>query len=193
MFRSGAVDTAEHTAQPWRIHQIADDFQVLDVWALPTPGGPEDFPRLVDLLSTFEPRQVPVLVRALLGARTLLGKVFRLDQADTGLGARVPTLRDRLPADLRDASTSPGAHTTTFVPLYRTDDEAALEIANRTMHGVVHLGWVAEADEVFRGQLAILVRPNGTLGIAYLKAIAPFRHLIVYPMMMRAIAKAWRE
>ena len=41
--------------------------------------------------------------------------------------------------------------------------------------------------------MAVLVRPNGVLGPAYLAAIAPFRHLIVYPLMMRDIGRAWRE
>ena len=38
-----------HTSQPWRIHAIAPDFRIEDVWALPTPGGPSDFARLVQL------------------------------------------------------------------------------------------------------------------------------------------------
>jgi len=33
-------DTA-HTSRPWRIHEIAADFRLEDVWALPTPGGPD--------------------------------------------------------------------------------------------------------------------------------------------------------
>ena len=28
-----------HTSRPWRIHELARDFRVEDVWALPTPGG----------------------------------------------------------------------------------------------------------------------------------------------------------
>ena len=39
-------DTA-HTSRPWRIHELTRDFRLEDVWALPTPGGPDDFPRLV--------------------------------------------------------------------------------------------------------------------------------------------------
>ena len=35
-----------HTSRPWRIHELAPDFRLEDVWALPTPGGPDDFPRL---------------------------------------------------------------------------------------------------------------------------------------------------
>ena len=31
-------DTA-HVSRPWRIHEIARDFELEDLWALPTPGG----------------------------------------------------------------------------------------------------------------------------------------------------------
>jgi hypothetical protein len=41
--------------------------------------------------------------------------------------------------------------------------------------------------------MTVLVRPNGALGVAYLAAIAPFRHLMVYPLMMRDIGRAWRQ
>jgi hypothetical protein len=36
-----------HTSWPWRIHEFTRDFRLEDVWALPTPGGPDDFPQLV--------------------------------------------------------------------------------------------------------------------------------------------------
>jgi hypothetical protein len=36
-----------HTSRPWRIHELTRDFRLEDRWALPTPGGPDDFPRLV--------------------------------------------------------------------------------------------------------------------------------------------------
>ena len=68
-----------------------------------------------------------------------------------------------------------------------------MEIANQTVHGVLHVGWVPDATGGYRAQMAVLVRPNGMLGNAYLAAIAPFRHLIVYPLMMRDIGRAWRE
>jgi Protein of unknown function (DUF2867) len=37
------------------------------------------------------------------------------------------------------------------------------------------------------------VRPNGLLGAGYLAAIRPFRRLIVYPLMLRDIARKWPE
>ena len=166
---------------------------MLDVWALPTPGGPDDFPRLVRLWSTFDPGRTSPVVRSLFAIRWTIGRLLGLDGPGSGLGARVSPLRDRLPADLRDAPTELTRDGSEFVPLYVTDDEFAMEIANQTVHGVLHVGWVPDAAGSYRGQMAVLVKPNGVLGAGYLAAIAPFRHLIVYPLMMRDIGRAWHE
>lgn len=193
MFGSRPLDATEHTRRPWRIHEFTREFRVLDVWALPTPGGPDDFSQLVHLWSSFNPGRGSIVVRALFAIRWSLGRMLRLDTPETGFGGRVTTIRDRLTPDLRDCSTELAGADSPFVPLYVTDDEFAMEIANRTVHGVLHVGWVADAAGGHRGQMAVLVRPNGILGNAYLAAIAPFRHLIVYPLMMRDIARAWRQ
>jgi hypothetical protein len=78
-------------------------------------------------------------VRALFAIRWTVGRLLGWDRPDAGLGSRVPTLRDRLPADLRAASSGPNVGP--FTSLYQLDDEWAAEIANRTMHGVMHIGW----------------------------------------------------
>jgi len=189
MFGSAHLATAEHTRQPWRIHEIAKDFRVLDVWALPTPGGQDDFPRLVRLMTDFDPAETSVVVRALFAIRWTLGRMFGLDDQETGLGARVGSLRDRLPSDLADPPSDLDAHL--FTPLYLTHNELALEMANQTVHGLMHIGWVADETGGYRGQMAVLVKPNGPLGAAYLTAIAPFRHLLVYPLMLRDVGRAW--
>jgi hypothetical protein len=36
------------------------------------------------------------------------------------------------------------------------------------------------------------VKPNGLLGSAYMAAIRPFRHLFVYPAVMRQVEREWR-
>lgn len=183
-----------HTSHPWRIHELTPDFRVEDVWALPTPGGPGDFPRLLRLASSLDPAQSPsAAVRALFAIRWKIGGLLGWDEPGTGLGSRVPTLRDRLPADLRDGPSGPSPEALPFSPLYLADDEYAAEIANGTMHGVLHLGWVPDESGGYRGQMAVLVKPNGRRGEAYMAAIAPFRHLIVYPRMMRELGRAWRR
>jgi hypothetical protein len=182
---------AAHTSRPWRIHELTPDFEVEDVWALPTPGGPDDFGRLVDQFTgTDFPAGAPLVVRVLWETRAKLGRLFGWDDESTGIGSRVPTLRDRLPADLRDAPTGPEVSELPFVPLYRTDDEWAGEMANSTCQAVLHLSWVPDGDG-YRGQMAILVKPNGRLGAAYMLAIKPFRYLFVYPALLRVIGRGW--
>ena len=180
-----------HTSRPWRIHEFAPDFHVEDVWALPTPGEKDDFPALVRGATALEPSESSSgAVRALFALRWKLGEVFGWDDDDAGLGARVPTLSDRLPADLRETAPTPGS-SLPFKPLYLLEDEYAAEIANRTVHGVMHLGWVPSPDGGYRGQMAVLVKSNGFFGAAYMSAIAPFRHLIVYPTIIREVEREW--
>ena len=180
-----------HTSRPWRIHEITEDFRLEDVWALPTPGGGGDFPWLVALLAVSDPSQMSSAAgRALFALRWKLGELFGWDDEDGGSG---PTLRDRLPADLRDAPPGPQSEALPFSPLYLTDEEWAAEIANRTVHGVMHVGWVPDGDGGFRGQMAVLVKPNGRLGAAYMAAITPFRYLVVYPAMLREIGRRWSD
>jgi hypothetical protein len=57
------------------------------------------------------------------------------------------------------------------------------------MHGVLHLGWVPDHTGGYRSQMAVLVKPNGRFGTAYMAAIRPLRHLIVYPTLMREIER----
>ena len=182
-----------HTSRPWRIHEITRDFRLEDVWALPGVGGPDDFARLVQRFASYDPSQSSsCAVRTLFAIRLKLGELLGWDDADAGLGSRVPTLRDRLPADLRDGPSGPESDALPFTSLYLTDDEWAAEGANRTMHGVIHIGRVPDDAGGFRAQMAVLVKPNGLLGAAYMAAIRPFRHLIVYPQIMREVRRKWR-
>jgi Protein of unknown function (DUF2867) len=181
-----------HTSRPWRIHELTPDFRLEDVWALETPGGRDDFPRLVEGLASGDPAAgASPAGRALWAIRRKLGELLGWDRPEAGVGARVQTLRDRLPADLRDAP-GPTFASAPFTSLYMTGDEWAAEVANRTVHGVVHVGWVPDGAGAYRGQMAILVKPNGLLGTAYMTAIRPFRHLVVYPELMRRIEREWR-
>ena len=187
------LPSTAHTSRPWRIHELTRDFRLEDVWALPTPGGPGDFPRLVQLMASFDPSQSSSgAVRTLFAIRWKVGELLGWDTPDAGLGSRMPSLRDRLPVDLRERPSGPDSDELPFSPLYLIEDEWAVETVNRTVHGVLHLGWVPEGTGGYRGQMAVLVKRNGVLGTAYMAAIAPFRHLIVYPPMLRELEREWR-
>jgi hypothetical protein len=153
-----------HSARPWRIHEIAPDFRLEDVWALPTPGQREDFPRLVEWLAS---RDNPsgasssAPVRALWAVRWAIGKALCWDGPDAWRGAAPPSIRPRLPQDLLAAGPGPQFGGLPCASLYPLDDEWAAEIANRTVHGILHLGSVPDERGGYHGQMAVLVKPNG--------------------------------
>ena len=185
------LPNAAHTSRPWRIHELTPDFRLEDVWALPTPGGPDDLPRLVRQMTSGDPADGASRAgRALWAIRWKLGKLLGWDRADPG--SKRPTLRDRLPADLRERPAGPDFEAAPFTPVYLLEDEWAAEIVNRTVHGVMHIGWVEGDTGGYRGQMAVLVKPNGRLGAVYMAAIRPFRHLIVYPPLLREIERDWQ-
>lgn len=183
-----------HTSRPWRIHQIAPDFQVEDVWALPTPGGPDDFPRLVEQTVSGDnfPEGAPLLVRVVWAARWKIGSVFGWDRPKSGLGTRVASLRDRLPDEMREAPKGPESAGFPLTPVYLLKDEWAAELANGTVHTIMHMGWVPDESGGYRGQMTVLVKPNGRFGAVYMAAIKPFRLWLVYPALMREIERSWR-
>ena len=187
-----SLTNSAHTSRPWRIHELTRDFRLEDVWALPTAGGPGDFPRLVRLIASGNPAKGSSrAARTLWAIRWKVGELLGWDSPDAGVGSRVPTLRDRLPADLRDAPSGPDFDP--FTSLYLLEDEFAAEMANRTVHGVMHLGWIPDGTGGYHAQMAVYVKPNGLLGRGYMAAIKPFRHLIVYPRILRQIDREWRS
>jgi len=183
-----------HTEQPWRIHELTRDFRTEDVWSFRTPGaGPDDFPVMLAALRAgggFAGQSAPV--RFLFSLRWKLGALFGWDKPAAGLGTRVQSLRDRLPADLRgtaDADTGG----TPLIPVYELADEAVRELANKTVHTLMHLGWVPAGNGDHELRMAVLVKPNGRFGRLYMGVIAPFRYLIVYPALTRQWERAWRD
>ena len=188
--RQYRLPKAAHTSQPWRIQEIAPDFQLEDVWALPTPGGRDDFRKLVQTFS--QPARMSFLAESLMTLRWKFGALFGWDNPGAGIGSRVHTLRERLPTDLLEASPMPDNPAIPFKSVYLTNNEWAREIANSTVHAVMHIGWVADGRGGYRGQMAVLVKPNGLFGKIYMAIIKPFRYLFVYPSLIQSIKRRWQ-
>ncbi len=197
------IPNEEHESRPWRIGEIVPDFTLEDAWALPARGGAADFQTLVDLLLASDPRTAESRpTRALWALRDKLGGWLDLGRisapSSEGGGGELaipgtaePSLAGRLPDDLRDSATGVRFRSLPFVPLYRTDDEFAAEISNKTVHGVMHLGWVEVGDGLHQGEMGVYVKPRGALGKGYMELIKPFRHWIVYPALMRQTERTW--
>jgi hypothetical protein len=202
------IPNAAHESLPWRIREIAPDFILEDVWALPTPGGADDFAALLKLMASSDPANSSSLpTRILWRIRDRLGKLFDLggisEPADSKSGdatGKLPipgtsetSLAERLPDDLRDTAAEVNFGSLPFVPLYRTDDEFAAELSNRTVHAVMHLAWADQGEGRYQGQMAVYVKPRGAFGKGYMALIKPFRHLIVYPALTRQTERAWKR
>jgi hypothetical protein len=179
------LPNSAHESHPWVIGRIAPDFKLLDAWAVPAEGGPDDFDSFLDVMASFDPATAEsALSRALFSLRLRLGAWLGLDDATKERpipGCTETTLRDRLPERLQGSATGPligdAMQHAGFVPLYRTDDEWAAEVSNATVHGVLLLAWVEQEEGCFRGRMGVYVKP--------------FRHFIVYPALMRQIGRAW--
>ncbi|AEW93800.1 MULTISPECIES: DUF2867 domain-containing protein [Streptomycetaceae] len=186
---------AAHTSLPWRIHDLAPDFRVEDVWSYRAPGaGPDDFPAMLAALRAAGGLSTqPPLVRLLFAARWKLGALLGWDAPGAGLDGRARPLRDRLPDDLRGPLTGTAAPDTPFTIVYQLHDESADELANRTVHTICHLGWAPADNGDHELRMAVLTKPNGLFGRVYMAAIKPFRHLIVYPALTRQWERAWLD
>jgi hypothetical protein len=189
-----------HTSRPWRVHEITEDFEIEDVWMMPTPGGRDDFARVAQLFTPSGESggtgrsPLPGVVRSLLAVRWKLGALFGWDKPDSGVGQRVRSLRDRLPADLLNAPPGPDLRVVPITTVYQTHDEWVAETANNTVHAVMHIGWVKDdSGDGYHAQMAVLVKPNGRFGKAYMAAIVPFRYALVYPSLLRWIEHRWQK
>ena len=194
---------AEHESRPWRIREIVPDFILEDAWALPVEGSAEDFDGVLKLMAASDPSNADsAAARALWRLRDRLGEWFSLgrisEPTEGDEDARLPipgtsevSLEERLPADLKGTAAEVDFGSLPFEPLYRTRDEFAAEVSNRTVHGVLHLAWVDRGAGRHQAQMAVYVKPRGAFGRGYMALIRPFRHLIVYPALMRQIERTW--
>jgi hypothetical protein len=132
--------------------------------------------------------------RSSFALRKWLGQRFGWDEETNTLpipGCKETSLRERLPPDL-PAETDDAVGRTPFRPIYRTSDEWALELSNSTVHAILHFGLVPQTEGSYRGQMGVYVKHRGWFGRLYMALIAPFRHYIVYPALMRRIERAWQ-
>ena len=180
-----------HSSRPWRIHELTRDFRLEDVWrcrrrAVRTisrcwSGSPRATRRTAHRAP---PRAVgdPVEARRAAG----VGR-RRRGRRRQGADAARPAARD-----LRDGQRGPEFDSlpSPRSTCSRTSGPRRSPIGRCT--GSCTSAGYPDEHGGYRGQMAVLVKPNGLLGNAYMAAITPFRHLLVYPAAMRQMERAWR-
>jgi hypothetical protein len=188
------IPNTAFTERPWRIHEFVKDFEVEDVWDLATPGGPDDLARLVDQFDSdgkdFNPSP---MYKFLFAVRWKLGALLKWDTEENGVGSsRHPSLRDRLPEDLREGRRGPDMRVVPMKSVYQTSDEWVTELANRTVHTAMHIGWVDDGNGRYHAQMTVLVRKKDWLGRLYMPLILPFRRIFVTPNLCKTVGAGWQ-
>jgi hypothetical protein len=188
------IDPERHLAQPLLIHRLTRDFQLLDVWRVPTRASSfEAFVRSFPLLRRDGASALSKPALFLFALRELLMRVIgKRDVNYQGLpipGCRETSVRERLSAEERAEFALPSRGESMFVPVYATPNERAHEISNATVHAVLHLCWVV-TPEGPEARMAVYAKTRGWLGRAYMGLIEPFRRFVVYPALLRAAARA---
>jgi tRNA pseudouridine38-40 synthase len=127
---------------------------------------PGRLPRLVRMMAASDPSRsspVPSVRSSRSGGRSGASSAGTLRVRSRLEGAVAPR-----PAAPTCATPGPGRSSTgSHRPLYLTGGEFAAEIANRTVHGVMHLGWVTDGSGVYHGQMAVLVKAERPARTAY--------------------------
>jgi hypothetical protein len=93
----------------------------------------------------------------------------------------------------RDSGALPRRVGGAFEPVYAFPEEALLEIANRTIHALLHLSWVEVPGGRRAAVLAVYVKSRGWQSRAYMGLIQPFRHAVVYPAWIEHLTRTWRH
>jgi hypothetical protein len=131
----------------------------------------------------------PAVVQVLFRMRSKIGRLLGWERERPTWSAG--SYMDRLsPADRARSLTAPGTPDGHFRALYRFENELLNELRNATVHAFLSLSIQPTAGG-YVAYLGVFVRPVHRLTRLYMGAIRPFRHLVVYPAMIRTMQRAW--
>jgi hypothetical protein len=186
------VSRQEFEQLPLRVHTLLTGIPLYDVWAIDLahwhPGIPLDqFLKAVPLHSV----PMPPFARFLFRVRSLIGGAFGWDRrselvTDSTFVSRVSA------ADSKESLMEPGTFKKGFRVVYSSANEHLAEIKNKTVHGVLAVALI-EGETSYRLYLGVFVRSVSRFTPYYMAVIAPFRHWIVYPSLLRGFRKRWNE
>jgi hypothetical protein len=199
-----------HYAHPWKVHEIAKDFKLLDLWEMPILADVtknQDFRSFLEAMKTV-PRNILkrkisiglIISGFLFTLRIFMGKIFPFDKDINILpipGCKETSLKERLTKDdlerNLDKQKTGGENKRRFGfrVVYTYENETLNELSNNTAHVLMHFGWVHKYGNYYTAQLSVYAKPRNSLGRLYLMLIMPFRRSIVYPTMAKSYKYIW--
>jgi hypothetical protein len=186
------ISTQEFERLPLRVHDFLAGVPLHDVWAIDlsrTRSGItlDEFLRTASsCLLTPSP-----VVRALLNIRLFVGRLLGWDREPAPTAwksfATRMTIADRS-RSLAPAGTCEGL----FRVVYRFENEQLLELINRTAHAAA-LSALVETANGYRFYFGVYVSSVSRFTPIYMTLIGPFRKLVVYPSLLRAVRAKWNK
>ncbi len=186
------ISTQELERLPLRVHEFLAGVPLHDVWAVDLPRARSGI-TLDEFLRTANvcPFTLPPLVRALLHMRLFVGRLFRWDREPAATAWE--TFATRMTTADRSRSLAPaGTRDGLFRVVYRFENEQLLELINRTAHAAA-LSALVETANAYRFYFGVYVRSVSRFTPIYMALIDPFRKLVVYPSLLRAIRAKWNR
>jgi hypothetical protein len=188
------ISPEQHLKHPWRVHALCTDFELEDAWRVPVELGAQH--SLQMFMDQFKKTEAQLVKKGAAGLlfklRLALGKLFGWDAHPDPNREGSIRLRYAQQQGLTVLQL-PHPGNDSFVPVYQLENEVLSEIENETVHAALHFGRVLIRENVWGIQMAVLVKPKGWFGKAYMLLIKPFRLWIVYPTMMHAASKMWKK
>jgi Protein of unknown function (DUF2867) len=188
------ITAQEFLTKPLRVHNFLNDITPHDVWVVDLPAVTgkatlQEFRRRTKSRNLVA--KTSLSVRALFGLRFFLGRVFGWDREPER--SEPAYFAERLTAEDRQRSILPaGTAEKFFRVVYSFENEALLEVINRTVHAAL-LTALVETAHGYRFYFAVYVRELSWLSRAYMRLIDPFRRWLVYPAILKQIQREWVE
>jgi hypothetical protein len=175
-----------------RVHAILHDIPLEDAWAIRLSGGGAGRTILDVRTALAAGREAaPAIVQGLFRLRFAIGELLGWDRQRPEW--KSDSYAHRLsPADRARSLVRAGTPDGMFSLLYRFDDEQLGELRNATVRAFLSLS-IRPAPDGYLAFLGVFVQPVHGFTKLYMKAIAPFRRLIVYPAIVRNVERAWVE
>jgi hypothetical protein len=186
------ISTREFERLPLRVHTFLAGVPLHDVWAVDLPRTRSGI-TLDEFLRTASACLLapPPVVRALLNIRLFIGRLLGWDREPATTVWE--TFTKRLTSVDRSKSVAPaGTREGLFRVVYRFENEQLLEVINRTAHAAA-LSALVETPDAYRFYFGVYVRNVGRFTPVYMALIDPFRKLVVYPSLLRAVRAKWNQ
>lgn len=186
------ADPMEYHQLDLRAHSLLADVELHDVWLAELEGGGPGR-TMMDARLCFTPQTATTAnaaVRNLFAMRRVVGRLAgwdtKADHWDEELYCHRLTDADR-----ERSMVEPGEPDNIFRTVYVFENESLSEVRNATVHAFSSLA-LRETMKGYRLYWAIYVKPISPWTTTYMRAIDPFRRVVIYPAVISRIKNEWQ-